>query len=62
MIHYVSKYIIHGRFWEIPHPSKGRPGWVVFKNARPLSTLPAKKLYLEMAMLARTDGAMKTVR
>ena len=24
--------------------------------------LPAKKLYLETAMLARTDGAMKTVR
>ena len=23
--------------------------------------LPAKKLYLEMAMLARTDGTMKTV-
>ena len=26
------------------------------------TTLLAKKLYLETAMLARTDGAMKTVR
>ena len=30
--------------------------------SRPSHTsLPAKKLYLEMAMLVRTDGAMKSV-